>query len=284
MSFYLPAICADNENDYDKVLERYELKKAALDIKDFDKEPKRYSLGFDHEYFPNLDGTWELTKKTLGRKINPLLKKPIANVHCNARLPFESRDIEKKEVIISARGADFFKVNAKHTHTKDIYFDPNLDENIEYHNFGFKAVLDPYDLTYSYTVKLDDYLHEQSLVRQLWLNGKLKYEFISPRRIVARGYEIEYTPECIGYVFDEIEFTLVKIKDAHFGPLAPAPGIPIFGQSAYAAEPILPEEKEIKGIKKPILDSAKDKSGFKPAAHYKPLDTVKPGVKVPGLW
>ena len=67
------------------------------------------------------------------------------------------------------------------------------------------------------------------------------------------------------------------IKDRHTEDKIP------FEQSAIAAE-VEPEENEIPDENKFLpreLESAKDKSGFKPGI-YKPLD--KPGVKVPGLW
>lgn len=281
----LPSFAQTTVERYEKVLARLDRQKEQvqkLDIEDIEKVQKskanqsepyeKWTLGFEHEKFPSLDGTWLLTKITKKRMINPPVTKAITFVSCNSRLPFERRDFEKKEVIISSRGPDSFLINTKYPVTDDVYHDPNKNEDITYKNFGFKAVIDKRDITYAYTLKV---LENRAYARQLWLNGRLQYEDISPTRIVAKGYEIEYSPECKGFVLDEIKFVLVKANDADFGPDRP---IPFLEQPAFA--------NEYKDITK--LDSAKDDSGFKPSSDYKPYDSnknllkKKPGVA--GLW
>ena len=143
--------------------------------------------------------------------------------------------------------------------TKDIYHDPNLNEDIEYHNFGFKGVIDPQDITYAYTLKLNNHKENPTLARQLWLNGKLKFEYISGDKIIAKGYEIEYTPECHGFIRDEIEFQLVKTNNVEEQNNSTLDRFPLLEQPAYAEE-IKSENKQLAKH----LDSAKDKSGFDP--------------------
>ena len=53
-----------------------------------------YVLTFDHDKLPNLNGIWVLKRKTIKRRINPVLSKPITFRHCNTILPFEKRDFE----------------------------------------------------------------------------------------------------------------------------------------------------------------------------------------------
>ena len=280
-SLFLKADCSVSNavENYDRLLERLEKSqevKSQEEIKKKDREAalKRWELGFEHENLPALEGTWLISKTTNKRIINPLLTKPISFNYCTSRLPFEKRDFKDKEVIIGSRGPDFFQVNSKYPVTDDVYFDPNQNEEITYQNFGFKAVIDPRDLTYSYTIKLLDHIDNPGLARQLWINGRLNYEYISGRKIVAKGYEVEYTPECMGFVADEIEFVLVKKRDADFGPDGP---IPFLEAPAYA-------ETE-SGLN---LITAKDKSSFEPNLFYKPYDSAKDNPKkkpaVPGLW
>ena len=243
-------------------------RKNALDIENPNQKYEKWEISFQHDKFPYLDGTWLLSRSTNKRILNPLLKKPVTFIHCNARLPFEKRDFIDKEVIINSRGPDFFVVNAKYPVTSDVYYDPNERRDIEYKNFGFKAVLDPEDLTYAYTVKTDDYIEDSNLARQLWLNGKLKYEHISSSKIVAKGYEIQYTPECEGFLMDEIEFVFVRADEGDFGPQE----IHFFEQPALANQ-----YKDLEN-----LISAKDKSGFVQNPKYKPANAI--GKPVPGLW
>ncbi len=274
----LPVLSNSSET-YDQILLSLEQKKEQTQqSNDTTSEPKAWTLTFEHDKLPKLDGIWLLSKKTVKRRINPVLTKSISQVHCNSRLPFEKRDILDKEVVISSQGSDFFAVNARYIATTDSFFDPNINTTIDYENFGFKAVIDPEDLTYSYTLKLKDFINNRTLARQLWLKGRLFYDSISSNRITAKGYEIEYAPECQGWVMDEIEFVLVKerdIKDAYSGAIARK--LPVFEQSAYAAE--VPNG--------PKLESAKDKSGIEVTSNYKPFDSTKSKNKtplVPGMW
>ncbi len=202
----LPAISSPEER-YDRILAKLERVK---DIQT-EREKKNWVLTFEHDRLPNLDGTWKLTKKTNKRIGNPILTKPITFVHCTSRLPFEKRDFKEKEVVISSSGPDSFSVMAIYPITDDVYHDPNQKKDIAYQNFGFKGVIRPEDFTYAYTLKLKDYIENPTLSRQLWLNGKLKFKHISGSKIVAKGYEIEYSPECHGFITDEIAFEFEKV-------------------------------------------------------------------------
>ena len=193
----------DSVEKYDQILARLDAKKLReknYDLEEIDKEQNKKQPGepykismltFEHEKFPNLEGTWLLSRTTVKRLNEPYLTEPKAFMHCGAVIPFEIRDFKDKEVIISARGPDFFVVNAKHPLTQDVYNDPDRKQELTYFNFGFKAVIDPRDLTYAYTPKLDNYMANFPRSRQLWLNGRLQYRAISAGRIVARGYEVE---------------------------------------------------------------------------------------------
>ena len=258
---------------YDQILAKSYLA-VPKEINETNTKPrKKYILKYDHHKLPNLEGTWRLTKTTSKRIINPVIKRQSLINHCNSRLPFEQRDFKNKEVIISAQGPDFFRVASKYPDDYDIYLEPDYGNDAEHHNFGLKAVIDPKDLTYAYTLRLQDYLDNPSLPKQVWLNGRLKYKSVSRRRIVAEGYEIEDTPECLGFLIDHTKFVFIRKG-------------PDKGEGRKIETLILPEEKEIIGVEKPLsgisLESAEDKSGFKPALIYRPLDSKN--TKVPGLW
>lgn len=171
---------------------------------------KKWILAFEHENLPSLDGNWLVTKKTIKRMNDILLIKPVTFIHANSRLPFEKRDFKDKEVVISSQGPDSFAVRAIYPVTDDVYYDPNQDLEIKYQNFGLKAVIDPKDITYAYTLKLDKPIENPTLARQLWLNGRLNFKYLSSDKIIARGYEVEYTPELAGYLLDEVEFEFVR--------------------------------------------------------------------------
>lgn len=284
--------------DYDLLLAKLEEKKNSEPPKHQDAEEPydKWTFSFDRSKFPLLDGTWLVNRATIKRQGELVIEKPITLDHCNARIPFEKRDFKDKEVIISSRGPDIFFVNAKYPITDDIYYDPNQQIELKYQNFGFKAVIDPHDLTYSYTEKHHGFMRDPSVVRQLWLNGRLQYESISPWKIVARGYEIEHSPECIGFIRDEVEFVFERKKDADFGPDEP---IPFLEQPAYAKgwPAVEIPEGPLAGEKTYLisLDSAKDKSNFVVSPVYEPFDSTKkpPLMKkstyekkkmVPGLW
>lgn len=200
---------------YDRILAKLDAKKEKEQNteKSSDEPYKTYDLTFEHDKFPHLDGTWHVSRNTIKRLSNPYLTQPNTFMHCNSVLPFELRDFKDKEVIISARGPDFFVVNSKYPVTQDVYNDPNRGEDVTYYNFGFKAVLDPKDITYAYTSKIENYMGYAPRARQLWLNGRLQFEDISQNKIVAKGYEIEYSPKCTGFLLDEVEFVFEKCKD-----------------------------------------------------------------------
>ena len=228
-------------------------------------KPVEKVQNFEHKSFPDLNGIWLLTKKTIRRKIDPVLIKPVVLHHCNSRLPIEKRDF-KKNVVINSLGPDYFTVRSLYPVTNDIYYDPNQDTDITYQNFGFKGIIDPYDLSYAYTLKLQNHFDYPTLARQVWFNGKLKYDHVSSHKIIAKGYEVEYTPECEGFLLDEIvyEFTKARPLDLGKDKLKDKPYTALYN-------------KEINKI-----DSAKPKEEFKPALIYRPLDSKN--TKVPGLW
>lgn len=263
-SSYLPCKGNANTEEYDRILSGTETPKPVDNI--------------EHKYFPDLDGIWLLTKKTIRRRIDPQLIKPVVLRQCNSRLPFEKRDF-KKNVVIHSLGPDYFTIRSLYPVTNDIYYDPNQDIDITYENFGLKGVLDPFDLSYAYTIKLKDHINYPSLARQLWLNGKLKYDSISRHKIVARGYEIEYTPECEGFLLDEIVLEFTKARPLDFGRDKLA------GKNTETNEAIPYSALYNKDLDK--LDTAKPKEEFKPAHFYKPLESLsgqKKAVKVPGMW
>ena len=266
---------------YDQVLARMERVKEIKDQKKKEKTcplvNKNHELTFEHERLPNLNGIWKVKKKTSKRIANPVLSRPITFVHCTSRLPFEKRDFEDKEVVISLTSPNSFNVMAIYPITDDIYHDPNQNKDIIYQNFSFKASIRPEDITYAYTLRLKDHIENRTLSRQLWLNGKLQLEHISGSKIIGKGYEIEYTPECHGFVTDEVTFEFDKernISGAGEGIVAMSF---LIEQAANAAEPGVPDEN-----KSMNLESAKDRSGFEPNKNYKPDDNKN--IKIPGLW
>ena len=273
---YLPSFAGTVEK-YDRILARLE---KAKQVKESDKTTdkketaaKQVILGYENSKLPNLNGTWKLTRKTKKRMISPVISEPIVFTPCSARLPFEKRDFKNKEVIITSQGIDFYHVFTKEPVTTDVYYDPNQKKEIRYQNFEFKAVIDPEDLTYAYTTKVSAHLTKPTLARQLWLNGRLEYKKISKRKIVTEGYEVEYTPECHGFLLDEVEFTLSREKEGDFGPEEPEI---LLEQPVIANhEPIFPEEEEIIGENRNVpLDSAKDNSGIELVKDYKPYDST----------
>lgn len=221
------------------------------------------------ENLPRLDGIWKLKKETV-KRFDPYLIKPVTFIHCNSRFPTEIYDFEK-EVVINEGEFPYFNLRTKYPVTYHDYYDATKNKDIEYGNFGFKAAIDPEDITFAYTLKRTDYLNDREHARQVWFNGKVYYESISANRIEARGYEIIHSPECEGYLRDEVRIVLVRR-----GPVPPeGPGI---------------GTKEVPTL--PPLISAKDKSDFEPNPEYEPFDSIKdilkPGgpnpMNVPGLW
>ena len=156
----------------------------------------------------DLNGKWILKKRTIER-VNPQIVKERTLISCNERLPFENRSFEK-EVVISPYEEDVHLVRSIYPASDDIYFDPNVKTEIKYQNYNFKGVIIPEELTYSYTLKLFDHLEYPTLARQLLLMGRLFVENMLPGRITGKGYELISTPECSGFVRDEIEFELIK--------------------------------------------------------------------------
>ena len=287
--FFLFIVCSlqaisSSEESYDKVLARLD---RAQEVKDQSKKDKacvisnkNWELKFEHDKLPNLNGIWKVTKKTSKRIANPVLSKPVTFVHCTSRLPFEKRDFEEKQVVISLVSPNSFSVMALYPVTDDVYHDPNQDKDFMYENFGFKAVIRPEDITYAYTIKLMDHIENHTLTRQLWLNGKLQLEHISRSKITGKGYEIEYAPECHGFVTDEVEFEFEKernIRGAGEGIVAMSF---LIEQAALASPGEGAEPNEIPYEHKSMnLESAKEKE---------PIELIKDypdrGNLVPGLW
>jgi|GEM_PF-3459942 len=232
------------------------------------EEVKRY-LTFEHEKLPNLDGTWFLNK-TFKKRLNPdiFLKKPITFYHCASEMPIQNLDIVNKRVQLNARGIDFFAINPKYPNTKDIYYDGISKKDLNYVNFGFKGEVDAYDLTYAYTLKTDNHITDNlTNTRQLQLHGRLNYETISGNLIIAKGYEVKESPECRGFIVDEIEIRLVRADGESGGE---GKGIPLLEQPAYAKD-----QAPDPGLQ---FDSARDKSGIDASSNY----NKKGGV--PGMW
>lgn len=193
---------------YDKLLARLEVEKVIRTQGMASPAPTKWTLTFEHERLPVLDGVWILKKKATKRK-ELLLQKPYTRIHCNSRLPSYENAIEK-EVILSPQGPDLFVFKAIYPVTKEQYLDSAKTQNNEYQNYGFKGVLIPEEITYTYTLKLTDYIQHRGFPRQLWFQGRLFLENITSNKITGKGYENIYTPECHGYVTDLIEFELVR--------------------------------------------------------------------------
>ena len=170
---------------------------------------KRLTLAFEHDKLPRLDGVWVLRKK-LVKRTGTSITKPITNVQCASRLPIEERPFEK-QVVISSQGQDYFVLRSLYPATQDIYSDLTNTKQVEYQNFGFKGIVNPGEISYAYTLKLADHLENPAFARQLRFKGKLIFEKVSKDKITGTGYEIENTPECHGYIKDEIVFELVKL-------------------------------------------------------------------------
>ena len=275
-------------HSYDKILNRLEKsgdseRQGENDNEEEERKKVKEIMRFEHDKFPSLDGEWKVKRTTKKRMITPVVSKPISFKHCTLVIPFEKRDFEEREVIITTVGNDLFHIFPKHPVEKNIYTDPNKEKEIVYNNFGFKGVIDGMDLTYAYTIKLDDYYENPTLAKQVWLNGRLEYDKVSSGKIIAKGYEVEYTPECRGFIVDEIEFVMVKTRGRH----GKDEGDSLFMQPAYADESYIPEEIQEMDIFPKTMESAEGPS-FEPSKDYTPIDTAEPkpgrGKLVPGMW
>ena len=279
----LPAL--SSAENYDKVLARMDRVKETKNQYKTKKacpltNSKKRELTFEHDKLPNLNGIWRVTKKTNKRIANPVLSKPITFIHCTSRLPFEKRDFKEKDVVISLTSPSSFQVTSIYPLTEDVYHDPNRNKDVIYQNFSFKSVIRPEDITYAYTLKLKNHLEDPTLARQLWLNGKLQLEHVSRSKIVAKGYEIEYTPECHGFVTDEVVFEFNKernIRGADEGIVAMSF---LIEQAAIASSGEGSEPNEIPNNNKFMnLESAKEKVPLELIKNYPDRDNL-----IPGLW
>lgn len=88
----------------------------------------------------------------------------------------------------------------------------NLTEtnDANYQNVNFKGVIVPGEVNYRYVLKLVNNIENPSFARQVRFNGNVIFKKISGRKIEGKGYEVEYSPECLGFVRDEIEFEMTK--------------------------------------------------------------------------
>ncbi|MBI2995099.1 MAG: hypothetical protein HYY52_00100 [Candidatus Melainabacteria bacterium] len=169
---------------------------------------KTLVLTFQHDELPVLDGTWILKKKSI-KRIEAPLRQPMTHSLCNSRLPFKEDQIEK-EIILSSRGQDFFVFRSIYPATVDTYLNLTKTKTAQYQNSSLKGVVIPEEITYAYTLKLINHLENPAYVRQLFYRGKIITKSISRDRISGEGYEIEYTPECQGFVRNEIVFEMIK--------------------------------------------------------------------------
>ena len=230
LSSYLPVFANEHSERYDRILARLERVKdleqksntrnkkqetreqkteqQTTEEQDKKLAPNKWELAFEHKKLPSLDGIWIMQKKSV-KRATTILTKQVSFIHCNSILPFEERTFEK-EVVISPQGADYFVIRGVYPISKDVYTDVSKTKKSEYQSFSFKGVVIPDEITFAYTLKLVNHLENPTFVRQLWLNGKLSFDAVSRNRIAGKGYEIEYTPECHGFVRDEIVFELVR--------------------------------------------------------------------------
>lgn len=275
----------ESTNSYEKLLAITSPEKRINTLKDTNKttdmglektienksQSVKHYLNFEHTKLPNLDGTWYLNK-TFKKRLNPniILKKPTTFYHCTSEMPIENLDIRNKRVQLNSRGVDYFVINPKYPNTKDIYYDGVGNKEMHYINYGFKGEVDAYDLTYAYTLKTDNHITDNlENTRQILLHGRLNYETISSNLIIAKGYEVKESPECEGFIVDEIEIRLVR-ADGGSGGDGDGKGIPLLEQPAYAND-----KSPQPGLQ---FDSARDQSNIDASSDYD-----KKG-NVPGMW
>ncbi len=203
-----PGYCSNER--YESILAKLERQKIQEESDKVDKRKPREKLvlTFEHEKLPVLDGTWIMKKKSIKRIETPIRKSFTFSL-CNSRLPFEGRQFEK-EVVVSPQGQDYFRFHSLYPVTQNGYSNFAQTKNVDYQTFGLKGVITANEITYNYTLKLVNHFDNPSFPRQLLFKGKLVFEDISRNKISGTGYEIEYTPECRGYVRDEIVFELIK--------------------------------------------------------------------------
>ena len=218
---YLPALATDVEK-YERILARLDTKQKQEyqkdDIEEIDqqlnhdnkeeKKLKKWYLTFEHENIPNLDGVWTFKKKSV-KRINAPLIAPKSRANCNSRIPF-SENILEKDVIVSARGIDHFVIRPLEIISESNHVNLTETNEADYQNFDFKGSVIPGEVSYGYVLKLVNNTENPAFARQVRFNGKVIFEKVSGRKIEGKGYEIEYSPECLGFVRDEIEFEMTK--------------------------------------------------------------------------
>lgn len=228
------------------------------------------------EGVPNLEGVWMFVKRTTKRHDTGLIV-PIKFNRCSNRFPYDERDFER-EVVIHHEGKEYFSIRPLYANTYHSYDNPFQDDRTVYVNYGFKGVVDPENVTFAYTLKDVGHLEHQTLSRQLMIHGKLFYEKITRNTIAGSGYEIIHSPECTGFLRDEIEFELRRIKPKNKGYLA---GLGVKGN--HGPIPTLTEEQSKDAT--PLSnykDTAKPNKNFDMLPNYAPLDSD--GEVVPGMW
>ena len=209
---YLPALATDVEK-YERILARLDTDIEEVDQqlnqdKKEEKKLKKWYLTFEHENIPNLDGIWTFKKKSVKRVSVPLIN-PKSRANCNSRIPF-SENILEKDVIVSARGIDHFVFKPLEIISESNHVNLTETNEADYQNFDFKGSVIPGEVSYGYVLKLVNNIENPAFARQLRFKGKIVFEKVSGRKIEGKGYEIEYTPECLGFVRDEIEFEMTK--------------------------------------------------------------------------
>ncbi|MBI1859194.1 MAG: hypothetical protein HYR97_08810 [Candidatus Melainabacteria bacterium] len=300
---------------YDKILEALENETPLQEEIITDNNHLPPSVGED---LPTLNGIW-IFKKTTERRIQPALIIPVHNTFCNATLPIDKWDFERKVVINEQHPGHFTIRNlypanydiyafprekdivySSHIYKSDkgnVYSDDN-SEDIVYQNYGFKGVIDPENLTYSYSLRLANHSENQNLARDISFSARVNYDMLSARHIVAKGYETYYTPICHGFVRDDITLEFKKIKSFKNREDTIEANGPITIEDDIMVD--IPEVKNTFPKSFYTLkdfDTAKDKSGFTPSPQYGPIDNTTsqpiaagskespaPKVKVPGMW
>jgi len=209
---YLPALATDVEK-YERILARLDTNIEEVDqqLNQDNKEGeklRKWYLTFEHENMPNLDGIWTFKKKSVKRVSVPLIN-PKSRANCNSRIPF-SENILEKDVIVSARGIDRFVIKPLEIISESNHVNLTETNEADYQNFDFKGSVIPGEISYGYVLKLVNNIENPAFARQVRFNGKIIFEKISGRKIEGKGYEIEYSPECLGFIRDEIEFEMTK--------------------------------------------------------------------------
>lgn len=272
----LPSYSQVNEEDstymYDAILAS--TSSVGLHV-DFDRPT--YEEEIYPKSFPRLEGTWSLRKKTIKNGYRSTLKH-VTHKQCSSVFPYDYKDFEKK-VVIDHEGHEYYSIRSLTPVSYHEYIYRDKSQQTVYENYGFNAIIDPENLTFAYTIKNKHHLLQPNRARQIWFKGKVFYDKITPNYIHATGYEVKYSPECLGYITDEIELEFRKVRSKRTAYVASLPNKK-YDNAIYTLTD--DESSKATNLVDFPKDSAKGKSDFMPSAKFAELDGT--GTLVPGMW